>query len=108
MPANIPGYTDDIYAASRTLGLALRDAYVGGTGIPPATYLGSNGLLERRDFGGLNLSDVPKVLFETGNMQNATDAALLESPDFRGSDRPRARRGVRPLLRRTRGRRPPP
>jgi N-acetylmuramoyl-L-alanine amidase len=83
MPANIPGYTDDIYAASHTLGIALRDAYADGTGIPPATYLGSNGLLERRDFGGLNLSDVPKVLFETGNMQNAADAALIESPDFR-------------------------
>jgi N-acetylmuramoyl-L-alanine amidase len=84
MPADILGYTDDIYAASHRLGVALRDAYADGTGIPPATYLGSTGLLERRDFGGLNLSDVPKVLFETGNMQNAADAALLESPDFRG------------------------
>jgi len=83
MPADIPGYTDDIYAASHTLGLALRDAYTTGTGMPPAAYIGSNGLIERRDFGGLNLSDVPKVLFETGNMQNPTDAALLESPDFR-------------------------
>ena len=82
-PANIAGYTDDIYAASHTLGVALRDAYAAGTGMPPANYIGSNGMVERRDFGGLNLSDVPKVLFETGNMQNATDAALLESPGFR-------------------------
>ena len=71
MPKNTPGYTDDIYAASHQLGLVLRDAYEAGTGLPPATYIGSNGLLERSDFGGLNLSDVPKVLFETGNMQNA-------------------------------------
>lgn len=84
VPADIPGYTDDIYAASHSLGVALRDAYNAGTGVPPANYIGSDGLVERRDFGGLNLSDVPKVLFETGNMQNATDAALLESPDFRG------------------------
>ena len=83
MPADIPGYTDDIYPASHSLGLALRDAYAAGTAMPPATYIGSNGLIERRDFGGLNLSDVPKVLFETGNMQNSTDAALLENPDFR-------------------------
>jgi N-acetylmuramoyl-L-alanine amidase len=83
MPADIPGYTDDIYAASHSLGLALRDAYAAGTAMPPASYIGANGLIERRDFGGLNLSDVPKVLFETGNMQNATDAALLENPDFR-------------------------
>lgn len=83
MPADIPGYTDDIYPASHSLGLALRDAYAAGTAMPPATYIGANGLIERRDFGGLNLSDVPKVLFETGNMRNSTDAALLENPDFR-------------------------
>ncbi len=81
-PANIPGYTDDIYTNSRTLGLDLRDAYLA-TGMPTATYLGSNGMLERRDFGGLNLSNVPKVLFETGNMRNATDAALLKDSNFR-------------------------
>ena len=82
-PANIAGYTDDIYAASHTLGLALRDAYAAGTEMPPANYIGSNGMVERRDFGGLNLSDVPKVLFESGNMQNPTDAVLLENPGFR-------------------------
>lgn len=81
-PALIPGYTDDIYAASKRLGVDLRDAFVA-TGMPTSTYLGSNGLVERRDFGGLNLSNVPKVLFETGNMRNATDAALLEDPAFR-------------------------
>ncbi len=37
----------------------------------------------RSDLGGLNLSDVPKVFVETGNMRNATDARLLESPAFR-------------------------
>ena len=83
MPANIPGYTDDIYSSSHTLGVDLRDAYAAGSGMPPANYIGSGGLIERRDFGGLNLSDVPKVLFETGNMRNATDAAMLETPDFR-------------------------
>jgi N-acetylmuramoyl-L-alanine amidase len=51
--------------------------------MPYATYLGSSGLSERSDLGGLNLSDVPKVFIETGNMRNATDAALLESPAFR-------------------------
>jgi N-acetylmuramoyl-L-alanine amidase len=83
MPANIPGYTDDIYANSHTLGIVLRDAYASVSGMPPANYIGSGGLIERSDFGGLNLSDVPKVLFETGNMQNPTDAALLQDPAFR-------------------------
>lgn len=81
-PALVAGYTDDIYGASKRLGLDLRDAFRA-TGMPTSTYLGSNGMIERRDFGGLNLSNVPKVLFETGNMRNATDAALLENPAFR-------------------------
>ena len=82
MPALVSGYTDDIYAASHRLGLDVRDAYTA-TGMPTSTYFGSQGLVERSDLGGLNLSDVPKVVFETGNMRNATDVALLESPDFR-------------------------
>jgi N-acetylmuramoyl-L-alanine amidase len=51
--------------------------------MPTSTYFGSQGLVERSDLGGLNLSDVPKVIVETGNMRSATDAALLERSDFR-------------------------
>lgn len=83
MPANIAHYTDDIYEASHRLGIDIRDAYAAGTGLPTSTYVGSHGLVERSDFGGLNLSDVPKVLFESANMRNATDAALLETANFR-------------------------
>jgi N-acetylmuramoyl-L-alanine amidase len=82
MPALVPGYTDDIYSASHRLGVDVRDAYLA-TGMPTSTYFGTQGLVERSDLGGLNLSDVPKVIVETGNMRNATDAALLESADFR-------------------------
>jgi N-acetylmuramoyl-L-alanine amidase len=82
MPAFVPGYTDDIYSASHRLGIDVRDAYTA-TGMPTSTYFGSAGLVERSDLGGLNLSDVPKVIAETGNMRSATDAALLESADFR-------------------------
>ncbi|HEY7135191.1 MAG TPA: N-acetylmuramoyl-L-alanine amidase [Acidimicrobiia bacterium] len=82
-PTVVRGYTDDIAAASYRLALDVRAAYASGTGMPPADYIGSGGLLARSDFGGLNLSDVPKVLFETANMRNATDAALVESPPFR-------------------------
>jgi N-acetylmuramoyl-L-alanine amidase len=80
MPALTPGYTDDIYAASRRLGLALRDAYGAASGIPPANYVCSNGLAEANNYGGLNLSNVPKVLFETANMRSDTDAAILVQP----------------------------
>ncbi len=82
-PPSIRGLTDDIAGASRRLALDVRDAYGAGTGMPPSTYVGHDGLLVRSDLGGLNLSDVPKVLVETGNMRNATDAALLESATFR-------------------------
>jgi N-acetylmuramoyl-L-alanine amidase len=49
----------------------------------PARYAGRAGLHARGDLGGLNLSDVPKVLIECGNMRNASDARLLSSPAFR-------------------------
>lgn len=69
-------------ATDKRLALAVRNAYKT-TGMPTSTYLGANGLDERSDLGGLNLSKVPKVFIETGNMRNATDAALLKSPSFR-------------------------
>jgi N-acetylmuramoyl-L-alanine amidase len=82
VPALVTGYTDDIYSASHALGLDVRDAFLA-TGMPTSTYYSTDGIAERSDLGGLNLSNVPKVFIETGNMRNATDAALLESPDFR-------------------------
>jgi N-acetylmuramoyl-L-alanine amidase len=82
-PTSIAGLTDDIADASRQLAVDVRDAFAAGTGTPYSTYLGSAALLARDDLGGLNLSNVPKVLLETGNMRNLTDVALLSDPDFR-------------------------
>jgi len=82
-PPSIRGLTDDIAVSSRRLALDVRDAFHAGTGMPYSTYVGRDGLDVRSDLGGLNLSDVPKVFIETGNMRNATDAVLLESPAFR-------------------------
>lgn len=82
-PPSIRGLTDDIARPSKCLALAMRRAYRAGTGLPHATYLGGNGLSVRSDLGGLNLSDVPKVFVETGNMRNRNDARLLESARFR-------------------------
>jgi N-acetylmuramoyl-L-alanine amidase len=78
-PTRIEGLTYDIFASSRRLGRAIRGAYEERTGLPPATYLGGDGLVARSDLGGLRLSDVPKVFVETGNMRNAADAAVFES-----------------------------
>ena len=95
---SIPGLTDDIYAPSKRLALDVRDAFHAGTGMPYATYLGDRGLDVRSDLGGLNLSNVPKVFIETGNMRNSTDAGLLESPAFREREARALARGVTAFL----------
>jgi N-acetylmuramoyl-L-alanine amidase len=69
--------------ASRRLALAVRRAFAARTGEAYSTYVGSDGLDVRTDLGGLNLSTVPKVLIETGNMRSASDAHRLESASYR-------------------------
>ncbi|HEX4626783.1 MAG TPA: N-acetylmuramoyl-L-alanine amidase [Solirubrobacteraceae bacterium] len=82
-PASLPGLTAAIAAASRRLAVDLRAAYEEGTGMPRADYIAQDGLDRRSDLGGLNLSKVPKVFIETGNMNNPTDAARLVNAGFR-------------------------
>lgn len=72
-----------IVVPSRRLGDALRDAFRAGTGEPYANYIARSGIDVRTDLGGLNLSTVPKVFIECGNMRNAADASLLTSPAWR-------------------------
>jgi N-acetylmuramoyl-L-alanine amidase len=93
------GLTDDIAAASYRLALAVRRAYRSGIGLPYATYTARAGLARRSDLGGLNLSDVPKVFLEAGNMRNASDARLLASPVFRQREADAIARGLAAFLR---------
>ncbi len=81
-PARRKGWTDDIERPSRRLALALRDALVA-EGIEPSSYRGERGIDVRDDLGTLNLSDVPAVMAELGNMSAASDAALMESTQGR-------------------------
>ena len=97
-PTSIAGLTDGIAAESGRLALAVRDAYAAGTGMPYADYLGGQGLSVRSDLGGLNLSTVPKVFIETGNMRNGTDVALLTDPGFRQQAAESLRSGLRAYL----------
>jgi N-acetylmuramoyl-L-alanine amidase len=97
-PPAIQGLTDDIALASRRLALAVRQAFRRGTGMPFANYIGSQGLDARTDLGGLNLSDVPKVFIETGNMRNAEDAHRLRSPAFREREARALARGLEAFL----------
>ncbi|HET9658345.1 MAG TPA: N-acetylmuramoyl-L-alanine amidase [Kineosporiaceae bacterium] len=77
------GSNTAIVAPSRQLGGALRDAFRAGTGEPYANYIARSGIDVRTDLGGLNLSAVPKVFIECGNMRNAADASRLTSPAWR-------------------------
>ncbi|WP_019357837.1 N-acetylmuramoyl-L-alanine amidase [Streptomyces sp. AA1529] len=83
--------TRAVAGPSKQLGTDLRDAFRKATGERPANYLGNGeGLDTRDDLGGLNLSTVPKVFLECGNMRDAADAALLTSRKWRE----KAARGV--------------
>lgn len=83
MPKKIDGPVDKVVGASSKLGIAVRDAYRKGTGLPYSNYIGKNALNYRSDIGGLNLSTVPKILFESGNMRNPGEAAKFQDPKFR-------------------------
>ncbi|MEV7283690.1 N-acetylmuramoyl-L-alanine amidase [Streptomyces sp. NPDC093252] len=76
--------TRPILAPSRDLGERIADGFARETGSAPSNYVGGGtGLVTRTDLGGLNLSTVPKVFIECGNMRDGTDAALLTSGDWR-------------------------
>ncbi|MFC4565652.1 N-acetylmuramoyl-L-alanine amidase [Nocardiopsis mangrovi] len=82
-PGRVEGYTDGIVAPSRDLAEDVREEFAAGADQPPADYLADEGLDERTDLGGLNLSEVPKVFLEVGNMRNAADAANLADAGWR-------------------------
>ncbi|WP_406865303.1 N-acetylmuramoyl-L-alanine amidase [Streptomyces sp. HUAS MG47] len=76
--------TAPIVAPSRTLGERIATHFARATGTSPANYIGSGtGLDVRDDLGGLNLSTVPKVFLECGNMRDPKDAALLTNAAWR-------------------------
>ncbi|MFE7039713.1 N-acetylmuramoyl-L-alanine amidase [Streptomyces atratus] len=76
--------TSEIVEPSRDLGTRIAGLFVRDTGSAPSNYVGGNtGLDIRKDLGGLNLSTVPKVFIECGNMRDPKDAALLTSASWR-------------------------
>jgi N-acetylmuramoyl-L-alanine amidase len=76
------GPNDAVITSSGQFGADVRQAFLSGTSMPVSTYDGVNGIAQRDDLAGLNLTTMPKVLIECGNMRNATDAALLTSTAF--------------------------
>ncbi|WP_405672256.1 N-acetylmuramoyl-L-alanine amidase [Streptomyces sp. NBC_01530] len=94
LPGSVHAGTADtrsIVAPSAELGERIAGNFVRVTGAAPSNYIGDGtGLVTRRDLGGLNLSTVPKVFIECGNMRDTKDAALLTS----GAWRQRAAQGI--------------
>ncbi|MFC8271172.1 N-acetylmuramoyl-L-alanine amidase [Streptomyces sp. NPDC057271] len=76
--------TTRIVGPSRDLGEDIARHFARATGTAPANYLSAGtGLDVRDDLGGLNLSTVPKVFVECGNMRDPKDAALLTNAAWR-------------------------
>jgi N-acetylmuramoyl-L-alanine amidase len=76
--------TRKIAAPSYRLATSVRSHFATATGERYANYLGDGtGLTVRDDLGGLNLSTVPKVFIECGNMRNSRDAEALTDPAWR-------------------------
>lgn len=89
-PANVGGFhvirpaparavDPSIVEPSRDLAEAVRDAMIE-FDFTPADYVGDEGLVVRDDLGTLNLSTVPVVLLEAGNLGNPEEAAELRDP----------------------------
>ncbi|MFJ4919440.1 N-acetylmuramoyl-L-alanine amidase [Streptomyces sp. NPDC088725] len=87
LPAKVKGEgadTSEIVGPSRDLGERIVSDFARATGSERSNYIGGGtGLDVREDLGGLNLSTVPKVFIECGNMRDAQDAALVTSADWR-------------------------
>ena len=73
------GPNDKVIASSIRFGQYVHQAFLADTPMRASDYYGHDGYIFRNDLAGLNLTAVPKVLIECGNMRNATDAALLSS-----------------------------
>ena len=74
------GPNDKVIKPSLGFGRDVHAAMLARTPMPVSDYYGHNGYIRRSDLAGLNLTTMPKVLIECGNMNNAADARLLVRP----------------------------
>jgi N-acetylmuramoyl-L-alanine amidase len=74
------GPNHKVIRSSLLFGRDVHAAMLRVTTMPISNYYGHDGYIRRNDLAGLNLTTMPKVLIECGNMNNAADAALLVRP----------------------------
>jgi N-acetylmuramoyl-L-alanine amidase len=79
------GPNDKVIMSSLRFGRYVNAAMRGSTKMPVSDYYGHDGYIRRDDLAGLNLTTMPKVLIECGNMNDAQDAALLVHPSVQWS-----------------------
>ncbi|MEU1312364.1 N-acetylmuramoyl-L-alanine amidase [Streptomyces cinnamoneus] len=103
LPASVRGGRADtsaIVGPSKELGARIAGNFVRTTGSAPSNYIGKGtGLDTRGDLGGLNLSTIPKVFIECGNMRNAQDAAQLTDAAWREKAAQGIADGIKDFLR---------
>jgi len=71
------GPNNKVIKSSVRFGHDVHAAMLRSTPMRISDYYGKNGYIFRTDLAGLNLTTMPKVLIECGNMNNAADARLL-------------------------------
>jgi len=76
------GPNDGVIAPSARLAADVKAAMLTDTAMPVSNYDGKDGTNLRDDLAGLNLTTVPKILIEVGNMKNPADAQMLTSAAF--------------------------
>lgn len=102
-PTDTRPWTHDIHRSSRRLAVATRSALVR-RGVPVADYVaGGDGLDLRDDLATLNLSDVPTIMVELGNMRSVEDVRRMTTERGRSTYALGLVEGARRFLRGDRG-----
>ena len=79
-PADRAPWTHDIHDASARLAAAVKSGLLAKRFVVANYVAGGDGLDVRADLGTLNLSDVPTVMVELGNMRSPAEARVMTSP----------------------------